>query len=80
MNLAIRGIAGQPGRRAPDTFFKDQHPDLKADFHHGQSAVQPEGMARGNELTKRPRWAGYEVPPTGKRQTTPGLLHMAAPS
>ncbi len=32
MNLAIRGIAGNLGHVAGDTFFKDQHPDLKADF------------------------------------------------
>ena len=32
MNLAIRGIAGNLGDVAGDTFFKDQHPDLKADF------------------------------------------------
>ena len=32
MNLAIRGIAGNLGDVPADTFFKDQHPDLKADF------------------------------------------------
>ena len=32
MNLAIRGIAANLGDVAGDTFFKDQHPDLKADF------------------------------------------------
>jgi type I restriction enzyme M protein len=31
MNLAIRGIAGNLGEVPADTFFKDQHPDLKAD-------------------------------------------------
>lgn len=32
MNLAIRGIAANFVEVAGDTFFKDQHPDLKADF------------------------------------------------
>ncbi|ALP40617.1 Site-specific DNA-methyltransferase (adenine-specific) [Aeromonas schubertii] len=32
MNLAIRGLIGNLGERAADTFFHDQHPDLKADF------------------------------------------------
>ena len=32
MNLAIRGIAANLGEVPADTFFKDQHPDLKADF------------------------------------------------
>jgi len=32
MNLAIRGISGNLGDIPADTFFKDQHPDLKADY------------------------------------------------
>ncbi|MDO6749704.1 N-6 DNA methylase, partial [Gilvimarinus sp. 1_MG-2023] len=32
MNLAIRGINGNLGDVAWDTFFKDQHPDLKDDY------------------------------------------------
>ena len=32
MNLAIRGISANLGEVPADTFFKDQHPDLKADF------------------------------------------------
>src|SRR5690606_22318722 len=32
MNLAIRGINANLGDVPADTFFKDQHPDLKADF------------------------------------------------
>ena len=32
MNLAIRGIYGNLGAVPGNTFFKDQHPDLKADF------------------------------------------------
>lgn len=32
MNLAIRGIEANLGKYAADTFFDDQHPQLKADF------------------------------------------------
>jgi type I restriction enzyme M protein len=32
MNLAIRGISGNLGEKAADTFADDQHKDLKADF------------------------------------------------
>ena len=32
MNLAIRGISSNLGEVAADTFFKDQHETLKADF------------------------------------------------
>ncbi|HCI71698.1 MAG TPA: DNA methyltransferase, partial [Balneola sp.] len=32
MNLAIRGISGNLGEVPANTFFKDQHPDLKADY------------------------------------------------
>lgn len=32
MNLAVRGISANLGDVAADTFFKDQHPDLKADY------------------------------------------------
>jgi type I restriction enzyme M protein len=31
MNLAVRGLSANLGNVAADTFFKDQHPDLKAD-------------------------------------------------
>src|ERR1700722_18176367 len=32
MNLAIRGIEARLGDQPADTFLRDQHPDLKADF------------------------------------------------
>ncbi len=32
MNLAIRGIEANLGKKAADTFFDDQHPQLKANF------------------------------------------------
>ena len=32
MNLAVRGLLANLGDVPADTFFKDQHPDLKADY------------------------------------------------
>ena len=32
MNLAVRGLSANLGEVPADTFFKDQHPDLKADY------------------------------------------------
>ena len=44
MNLAIRGIEGQIAHG--DSFHNDRHPDLKADLHPGQSAVQHQRLGR----------------------------------
>ena len=65
MNLAIRGIAGNLGEVPADTFFRDQHLDLKADFIMANPPFNLKAWRAGDELSDAPRWAGYEVPPTG---------------
>lgn len=65
MNLAIRGIAGNLGDVAGDTFFKDQHPDLKADFIVANPPFNQKEWRASDELVDDPRWDGYVVPPTG---------------
>ena len=65
MNLAIRGIAANLGETAADTFFNDQHKDLKADFIMANPPFNQKQWRAENELTDDPRWAGYEVPPKG---------------
>jgi type I restriction enzyme M protein len=65
MNLAIRGISANLGDTAEDTFFKDQHKDLKADFIMANPPFNQKQWRADNELTDDPRWAGYDVPPTG---------------
>jgi len=77
MNLAIRGIAGNLGDVPADTFFKDQHPDLKADFIMANPPFNLKEWRASNELTNDPRWAGYEVPPTGNANYA-WILHMLA--
>ena len=44
MNLAIRGIEGQIEHG--DSFHNDRHPDLRADLHPRQSALQRLGLGR----------------------------------
>jgi len=65
MNLAIRGIAANLGDVAADTFFKDQHPDLKADFIMANPPFNQKEWRASEELADDPRWEGYEVPPVG---------------
>ena len=75
MNLAIRGIAANFGDVAGDTFFKDQHPDLKADFIMANPPFNQKQWRQENELTDDPRWAGYETPPTGNANYA-WIMHM----
>ncbi|MEH6564730.1 MAG: class I SAM-dependent DNA methyltransferase [Halopseudomonas sp.] len=77
MNLAIRGIASNLGEVPADTFFKDQHPDLKADFIMANPPFNLKEWRASTELTDDPRWAGYEVPPTGNANYA-WILHMLA--
>ncbi|WP_191567593.1 type I restriction-modification system subunit M [Metabacillus idriensis] len=65
MNLAIRGISANLGDMAENTFSKDQHKDLKADFIMANPPFNQKQWRAENELTDDPRWAGYDVPPTG---------------
>ena len=65
MNLAIRGISANFGERPADTFFDDQHKDLKADYILANPPFNQKEWRASDELTDDPRWAGYEVPPTG---------------
>lgn len=77
MNLAIRGIAANLGDVAGDTFFKDQHPDLKADFIMANPPFNQKQWRQANELTDDPRWDGFETPPTGNANYA-WIMHMIA--
>jgi type I restriction enzyme M protein len=75
MNLAIRGISANLGEIAADTFAKDQHPDLKADYIMANPPFNLKDWRAENELTNDPRWAGYDVPPTSNANYG-WILHM----
>lgn len=63
MNLAIRGISGNLGEKAADTFAADQHKDLKADYIMANPPFNQKDWRAENELKDDPRWRGYDVPP-----------------
>lgn len=65
MNLAIRGIAANLGAVPADTFNKDQHKDLKADYIMANPPFNQKAWRADNELLDDPRWRGYDVPQTG---------------
>lgn len=77
MNLAIRGISGNLGIKADDTFAKDQHPDLKADFIMANPPFNQKDWRASDELTDDSRWSGYEAPPTGNANYG-WILHMVS--
>lgn len=63
MNLAIRGISANLGDIPEDTFFKDQHKDLKADYVMANPPFNQKQWRASDELINDPRWDGYDVPP-----------------
>lgn len=75
MNLAIRGISSNLGDVAADTFFKDQHETLKADFIMANPPFNQKDWRAPDELVDDPRWAGYTTPPTGNANYA-WILHM----
>lgn len=77
MNLAIRGIAANLGDVAADTFGRDQHPDLKADYIMANPPFNQKDWRAADELVDDPRWRGYDVPPTSNANYA-WILNMVA--
>ena len=75
MNLAIRGISANLGDVPADTFAKDQHKDLKADFIMANPPFNQKDWRGVNEQLDDPRWAGYDVPSTSNANYA-WILHM----
>ncbi|MCL2507430.1 MAG: type I restriction-modification system subunit M, partial [Endomicrobia bacterium] len=63
MNLAIRGIGFDLGKEAADTFTKDQHPALKADYILANPPFNVSDWG-GDKLQDDSRWK-YGIPPAG---------------
>ena len=61
MNMAIRGIEFNFGKMPADTFGKNQHPDLKADFIMANPPFNISDWG-GEKLEKDNRWK-YGLPP-----------------
>ena len=73
MNLAIRGIDYNLGKEPGDTFTRDQHPDLRADFILANPPFNISDWWHGS-LEGDPRWV-YGDPPQGNANTA-WLQHM----
>ncbi len=78
MNLAIRGIDAQIGHG--DTFHKDAHPDLKADYVLANPPFNDSDW-RGELLKEDKRWV-YGVPPAGNANYAwvQHFIHHLAPT
>ena len=63
MNLAIRGIEGNLGQEHADSFHRDLHPDLKADYILANPPFNDSDW-NGDLLRQDRRW-DYGVPPAG---------------
>ena len=73
MNLAIRGIDFNLGKEPTDTFTKNQHPDLRADFVLANPPFNISDWWHGS-LEGDPRWI-YGTPPRGNANYA-WLQHM----
>jgi type I restriction enzyme M protein len=73
MNLAIRGIDFNLGKEPADTFVRDQHSDLRADFVLANPPFNISDWWHGS-LEGDPRWV-YGTPPQGNANYA-WLQHM----
>jgi type I restriction enzyme M protein len=73
MNLAIRGIDFNLGKEPTDTFTRNQHPDLRADFILANPPFNISDWWHGS-LEGDPRWV-YGTPPQGNANYA-WLQHM----
>ena len=73
MNLAIRGMDFNLGKEPADTFHRDQHPDLRADYILANPPFNISDWG-GDKLQSDPRWV-YGTPPAGNANYA-WLQHM----
>ncbi|MDD1379291.1 N-6 DNA methylase [Metamycoplasma hyosynoviae] len=75
MNLGIRGIPANLGKKAADTFGDDQHKNEKFDFIIANPPFNLKNWRSDKALTNDVRWIGYGVPPTSNANYA-WILHM----
>ncbi len=80
MNMAIRGIDFNFGRKNGDTFLDDQHPDLRADFVMANPPFNTKDWW-SESLAEDARWK-YGTPPKGNANFAwmQHMLHHLAPT
>ncbi|MFN9748667.1 MAG: type I restriction-modification system subunit M [Burkholderiales bacterium] len=79
MNLAIRGMDFNLGKEPADTFHRDQHPDLKADYCLANPPFNISDWG-GDRLLDDKRWV-HGTPPVGNANYAwlQHILHHLAP-
>lgn len=80
MNLAIRGIESNLGTEHADSFHRDLHPDLKADFVLANPPFNSSDWG-GEHLKEDARWK-YGLPPAGNANFAwvQHFIHHLAPT
>jgi type I restriction enzyme M protein len=80
MNLAIRGIESNLGQEHADTFHRDLHPDLKADYVLANPPFNDSDW-RGDLLKEDKRWK-YGMPPASNANFAwvQHFIHHLAPT
>jgi type I restriction enzyme M protein len=80
MNLAIRGIDGNLGKEHADTFHRDLHPDLKADYVIANPPFNDSDWG-GERLKDDKRWK-YGIPPASNANFAwvQHFIHHLAPT
>lgn len=79
MNLAIRGLAANLGKEPADTFHRDQHPDLRADYVMANPPFNISDWG-GERLVDDKRWR-YGTPPASNANYAwlQHILHHLSP-
>ena len=79
INMAIRGIEADFGPHQADTFFKDLHPSLKADFIMANPPFNLSNWGQ-SQLRNDVRWK-YGIPPAGNANYAwiQHMIHHLAP-
>lgn len=75
MNLAIRGIPADLGKKEADTFGDDQHKDEKFDYIIANPPFNLKNWRSETELTHDVRWSGFGLPPVSNANYA-WILHM----
>ncbi len=75
MNLGIRGIPANLGKKEADTFSDDQHKNEKFDFIIANPPFNLKDWRSEDALVNDYRWAGYGLPPVSNANYA-WILHM----
>ncbi len=76
MNLAIRGIAHNLGKKNASSFTDDQHKDKKVDFIMANPPFNLKNWRKEDELKNDSRFSGYSVMPPVANANYAWILHM----